>query len=37
MHVFVDFETVKRAVVTKLGGREWRLVSQAGIDRFAEA
>jgi hypothetical protein len=37
MQVFVDFETVKRAVVAKLGGSEWGVVSQAGIDRFAEA
>jgi hypothetical protein len=28
MHVFVDFETVKRAVVTKLGVSEWDVVSQ---------
>ena len=28
MHVFVDVETVKRAVVTKLGVCDWGVVSQ---------
>ena len=37
MHVFVDVETVKRAVVTKLGVCEWGVVSQGRIGRLAEA
>jgi acyl dehydratase len=37
MHVFADFETVKRAVGTELGVSDWVVVSQERIDRFAEA
>ena len=36
MHVFVDLETVKRAVVTKPRVSEWGVVSQARIDRFVK-
>jgi hypothetical protein len=37
MHVFVELEAVKRAVVTKRGVSEWGVVSQARIDRFSRA
>ena len=37
MHVFVDFQAVKRAVGTKLGVSEWVVVSQERIERCAEA
>jgi len=37
MHVFTDFEAVRRAVGTELGVSEWVVVSQERIDRFAEA
>jgi acyl dehydratase len=37
MHVFADFEAVKRAVGAELGVSEWVVVSQERINLFAEA
>lgn len=37
MHVFADFEALKRAVGSEVGVSDWVLVSQDRIDRFAEA